>query len=161
MVRKSRLGRWMGLVAALTLACAIPPLAVAKKKKPPVAEPTGPKAVLSKEFQKQAAPVQKNVDAKKWAEVLAALPALEALPDLTPDDQRFIATWRLQASQGVGDQDAFAAAIENYLAKGYADPSQVGMFERQLAAYYSNKKDHPRTVEHFRKFVDATPDVAA
>lgn len=159
MLRTSRLSRWLGFVALLAFACALPPIAVAKEKKPPAAAPAAPRASLSKEFQKQALAVQKDVEAKKWTEVLAALPALEALPELTPDDKRFIATWRLQATQGAGDQDGFAAAIETYLANGYADPSQIGMFERQLAAYYSNRKDHQKTVEHFRKFVDATPDV--
>jgi hypothetical protein len=30
---------------------------------------------------------------------------------------------------------------------------------RQLAAHYSAKKDNAKTLEHFQKFVDATPDV--
>jgi tetratricopeptide (TPR) repeat protein len=55
--------------------------------------------------------------------------------------------------------DAFAAAIEAFLAKGYAEPENVGAMHRQLAAHYSGKKDNARTLEHFQKFVDATPDV--
>ena len=159
MARNSRLNRWAALGAALVMASALPALAVAKEKKPAV-EQAAPTGNYSKEFLKVAGPVQKNVDAKKWADVLAALPALDALPVKTPDDEKAIATWRLQASQGVGDQDAFAAAIETFLAKGYADKTQVGMMERQLAAHYSAKKDQPKTVEHFQRFVDATPDVA-
>jgi Flp pilus assembly protein TadD len=118
-----------------------------------------PKADYSKEFRKLAGPVQTAVNEKKWAEVLAALPQLEALPDQTLDDKKAIATWRLQATQGVGDQDAFAAAIESFLAAGYAEPENVGAMHRQLAAHYSAKKDNAKTLEHFQKFVDATPDV--
>lgn len=158
MARISRLNRWAALCAALVMASAPPGLAVAKEKKAPE-EQTAPKANYSKEFLKEAAKVQKAVDGKKWADVLAALPALEALPNKTPDDEKAVATWRLQASQGVGDQDAFAAAIENFLAKGYADKTQIGAMERQLAAYYSNKQDRQKTVQHFQRFVDATPDV--
>jgi hypothetical protein len=123
------------------------------------AEAEAPKADYSKEFRKLAAPVQTAVNEKKWADVLAALPALEAIPSPTHDDLKAIATWRLQATQGVGDQDAFAAAIEKFLADGYAEPQNVGAMHRQLAAYYSGKKDSAKTLEHFQAFVEATPDV--
>jgi hypothetical protein len=118
-----------------------------------------PKADYSKEFRKLAGPVQTAVNEKKWADVLAALPALEAIPSPTLDDKKAIATWRLQATQGVGDQDAFAAAIEAFLAAGYAEPGNVGAMHRQLAAHYSGKKDNAKTLEHFQKFVETTPDV--
>ena len=123
------------------------------------AQAEAPKADYSKEFRKLAAPVQTAVNEKKWAEVLAALPELEAIPEPTRDDKKAIATWRLQATQGVGDQEAFAAAIESFLAEGYADPENVGAMHRQLAAHYSAKKDNAKTLEHFQKFVEHTPDV--
>ena len=104
-------------------------------------------------------PCRRPSNEKKWADVLAALPALEALPAPTRDDRKAIATWRLQATQGVGDQDAFAAAIEAFLAEGFAEPENVGAMHRQLAAHYSAKRDKEKTLEHFQKFVDATPDV--
>jgi hypothetical protein len=125
------------------------------------AQAEAPKADYSKEFRKLAAPVQTAVNEKKWAEVLAALPELEAIPEPTRDDKKAIATWRLQATQGVGDQEAFAAAIESFLAEGYADPENVGAMHRQLAAHYSAKKDNAKTLEHFQKFVENTPDVQA
>ncbi len=154
--------------AALAMAIAVLPAASAQEDKPKsrkeraaaaAAEAEAPKADYSKEFRKLAAPVQTAVNEKKWADVLAALPELEAIPTPTDDDLKAIATWRLQATQGVGDQDAFAAAIENFLAKGYAEPENVGAMHRQLAAHYSAKKDNAKTLEHFQKFVDATPDV--
>lgn len=154
--------------AALAMAIAVLPAASAQEDKPKsrkeraaaaAAEAEAPKADYSKEFRKLAAPVQTAVNEKKWADVLAALPQLEAIPTPTQDDLKAIATWRLQATQGVGDQDAFAAAIEDFLAKGYAEPENVGAMHRQLAAHYSAKKDNARTLEHFQKFVDATPDV--
>ena len=161
-----------GLVAAslgIAMAMAIVPVTSAQEEKPmsrkereaaaAAAEAAAPKADYSKEFRKLAAPVQTAVNEKKWAEVMAALPALEAIPTPTLDDKKAIATWRLQATQGVGDQDAFAAAIESFLAAGYAEPENVGAMHRQLAAHYSAKKDTAKTLEHFQKFVDGTPDV--
>jgi tetratricopeptide (TPR) repeat protein len=154
--------------AALAVAIAVLPVASAQVEKPKsrkeraaetAAASEAPQAEYSKEFRKLAAPVQTAVNEQKWADVLAALPQLEAIPAPTPDDLKAIATWRLQATQGSGDQDAFAAAIEDFLAKGYAEPENVGAMHRQLAAHYSTKKDSARTLEHFQKFVDATPDV--
>jgi hypothetical protein len=142
--------------SAIALAIAVSPIASAQND-PKAAE--APKADYSKEFRKLAGPVQTAVNEKKWPEVLAALPQLEAIPDPTFDDKKAIATWRLQATQGVGDQDAFAAAIESFLAAGYAEPENVGAMHRQLAAHYSGKKDNAKTLEHFQKFVEATPDV--
>lgn len=160
-----------GLVAAslgIAMALAVVPIASAQEEKPmsrkereaaAAAAEAAPKADYSKEFRKLAAPVQTAVNEKKWAEVMAALPELEAIPNPTLDDKKAIATWRLQATQGVGDQDAFAAAIESFLAAGYAEPENVGAMHRQLAAHYSAKKDTAKTLENFQKFVDATPDV--
>jgi hypothetical protein len=157
-----------GLVAAslgIAMALAVVPMASAQQEKPmsrkerEAAAEAAPKADYSKEFRKLAAPVQSAVNEKKWAEVMAALPELEAIPNPTLDDKKAIATWRLQATQGVGDQDAFAAAIESFLAAGYAEPENVGTMHRQLAAHYSAKKDTAKTLEHFQKFVDATPDI--
>ena len=136
-----------------------PPKSRKEREAAAAAEAEAPKADYSKEFRKLAGPVQTAVNEKKWADVLAALPELEAIPEPTLDDKKAIATWRLQATQGVGDQDAFAAAIEAFLAAGYAEPENVGAMHRQLAAHYSAKKDNAKTLEHFQKFVDATPDV--
>jgi tetratricopeptide (TPR) repeat protein len=156
----------VGLAAVLSVALALPAGAQSDRPKSrkeraaaAAAEAEGPKAEYSDEFRKLAGPVQTLVNEKKWAEVLAALPPLEALEAPTRDDRKAIATWKLQATQGVGDQDAFAAAIETFLAEGFADPENVGAMHRQLAAYYSGKKDNAKTLEHFEKFVQATPDV--
>ncbi|MGH8243873.1 MAG: tetratricopeptide repeat protein, partial [Steroidobacteraceae bacterium] len=164
---------WLNGLAALSMALAIAvafaPAAFGqydqpKSRKERAAEEEteageAPKADYSKEFRKLAGPVQEAVNEKKWAEVLAALTQLEAIPEPTRDDKKAIATWKLQATQGVGDQDAFAAAIEAFLAEGYAEPENVGAMHRQLAAHYSAKKDNAKTLEHFQKFVEATPDV--
>ncbi len=131
-----------------------------KKKKAEEAAPA-PGADFSPEFRKQAPKVQKSVNEKQWAEVIAALPALDALPGLTPDDLKVLATWRLQATQATGDTDGFMAAIETYLTKGYAQPEQIGPMHQQLAAYYNGKKDREKTVTHYRQFIDATPDADA
>jgi len=128
-----------------------------KKKKGEQAAPA-PGADFSPEFRKQAPAVQKFVNEKKWAEVITALPALDALPSLTPDDLKVLATWRLQATQATGDTDGFTAAIETYLEKGYAVPEQIGPMHQQLAAYYNGKQDRVKTVTHYRQFIDATPD---
>jgi hypothetical protein len=162
---------WNGLAAvglAAVLSVALAPLAAAQSDRPKsrkeraaaaAAEEEGPKADYSDEFRKLAGPVQTLVNEKKWAEVIAALPPLEAIEAPTRDDRKAIATWKLQATQGVGDQDAFAATIESFLAEGFADPENVGAMHRQLAAYYSGKKDNAKTLEHFQKFVETTPDV--
>jgi hypothetical protein len=166
---RTKLNGLAAIGAALAVACALAPAASAQYDQPQsrkeraaesqAAEAEAPKADYSKEFRKLAAPVQEAVNAKNWPEVLAALPALEAIENPTRDDRKAIATWKLQATQGVGDQDAFAAAIESFLAEGFADPENVGAMHRQLAAHYSAKKDTAKTLEHFQKFVEATPDV--
>lgn len=161
--RHSWMDRTLVISAALMIAIAMPRLADAQlakpRKKKQEAVQTDPAAEYSVEFRKQASKVQPLVNDKKWAEVLAALPAIEALPDKTPADDRALATWRLQASQGIGDQEAFMAAIENFLAKGYADAAQVSAMHQSLAAHYNGKKDSVKTIYHYQKFVDATPDV--
>ncbi|MGQ0428579.1 MAG: hypothetical protein ACT4UQ_01410 [Gammaproteobacteria bacterium] len=121
-----------------------------------VAQP-GPQ--YSKEFKKAAQEASKLANDKKWAEVLAALPALEAMPALGTDEKKAIATWRLQATQAIGEPEAFAAAIEAFLNEGYADQTQLGPMHRQLAAHYNTKKDRPKAAEHFQKFVDHSTDV--
>lgn len=161
--RNSWMNRTLVISAALMVAIAMPQLADAQlakpRKKKEETVQTDPGAEYSLEFRKQAAKVQPLINEKKWAEVLAALPALEALADKTPADERAIATWRLQASQGVGDQEAFVSAVENYLAKGYADAAQISAMHQSLAAHYNGKKDTAKTIYHYQKFVDATPDV--
>lgn len=129
-----------------------------KKKKKGGEEAPAPGADFSPAFRKEAPKVQKFVNEKKWADVLAALPALEAMPELKPDDLKVLATWRLQATQATGDMDGFNAAIETFLAKGYATPEQIGPMHQQLAAYYNGKQDRAKTVMHYRQFVDLTPD---
>jgi hypothetical protein len=164
--RYSWLNRTAAIGLALTLAAALPPLADAqlakpRKKKEDVAttQDAGPKVEYSKEFRKAAAKAQGFANDKKWADLLAVLPELEALPNPTRDEKKAIATWRLQATQGSGDQEGFAAAIEVFLKEGYTEPGQIGAMHRQLAAHYSAKQDREKTVYHFRQFVDATPDV--
>lgn len=162
MARNSGWSRLAAVCAVIAVAAALPSVAaaqLAKPKKKAEAQQPASGAQYSAEFRKQASKVEPLVNAKKWAEVLAALPALEAIPDKTPDDDRAIATWRLQASQGSGDKELFAAAIESYLAKGYADAAQIGAMHQSLAAHYNNKKDREKTLFHYQKFVDATPDV--
>jgi tetratricopeptide (TPR) repeat protein len=155
----------MGL--ALMVSSAVPEIALAqlaqdaakKKEQAPGATEEGAKPEYSKEFRKLASKAQEYVNEKKWTELLETLPEIEALPALSNDEKKVLATWRLQAAQGMGDQEALAAAIEVFLKEGYAEPDQVGVMHRQLAAHYSNKQDKEKTLHHFRQFVDATPDV--
>ncbi len=161
--RISASSRWVAMGLALMVLSAVPDLADAaskkKKEEAAAAEQAGPQPEYSKEFIKLAGETQKLVNDKKWPEALATLPAIEALPNLSRDEKKVLATWRLQAAQGMADEDAIAAAIQVYLAEGYTDPEQIGAMHRQLAAHYSKKQDKDKTLEHFRKFVDATPDV--
>jgi tetratricopeptide (TPR) repeat protein len=152
----------MAMGLALMVLAAVPDMGFAqdrKKKEEAAATEEGPKPEYSKEFRKLASKAQDYVNEKKWTELLAALPEIEALPSLSHDEKKVLATWRLQAAQGMGDEEAFAAAIEVFLKEGYTAPDQVGAMHRQLAAHYSSKKDKERTLHHFRQFVDATPDV--
>lgn len=161
---------WRNRIAAvgvaLALALVLPTGADAQLAKPrkkkadaEVTQPEGPQPEYSKEFRKGAVKAQGFANDKKWADLLAMLPELEALPNPTRDEKKAIATWRLQATQGSGDQEGFAAAIEVFLKEDYAEPAQIGAMNRQLAAHYSAKQDRQKTVYHFRQFVDATPDV--
>ena len=163
--------RWIvATVTTAVLAVALPATALAqtseatrltKKDRRKAEETAAPGPVYSKEFRKEASRVQKLVNDKKWPEALAALPALDALPSLSGEELKIIATWRLQAMQATGDMDGFTAAIEHYLDKGYAAPEQIGPMNQQLAAYYNGKKDRIKTAHHYRLFIDATPDADA
>lgn len=158
---------------AATLASALPVAAVAQYQQTPPAsqrpmpegeqdeqeqEGEAPKAEYSKEFKKKAGPVQEAVNEKKWTEVLEKLPELEAIESPTRDDLKAIATWRLQATQGVGDEEAFAAAMEKFLAEGFADEQSAPQLHRNLAAHYSRKQDREKTLLHFQQYVDGTPN---
>jgi tetratricopeptide (TPR) repeat protein len=163
--RYSWLNRIAAVGVALALTVVLPTGADAQLAKPrkkadaEATQPEGPQPEYSKEFRKVAAKAQGLANEKKWADLLAVLPELEALPNPTRDEKKAIATWRLQAAQGSGDQEGFAAAIEVFLKEGYSEPGQIGAMHRQLAAHYSAKQDREKTVYHFRQFVDATPDV--
>lgn len=170
--RNSWSNRLAAASVALALAAALAPVASAQVDKPKSRKEQAaaaeaakagavPAAEYSKEFRKLAAPVQTAANEKKWPDVLAALPALEALPAQSRDEKKAIATWRLQATQGVDDQDAFAAAIESFLSEGFAEPENVGAMHRQLAAHYSAKQDKEKTLLNFQKYVEMTPDVQA
>ncbi len=167
--------QWMAATASLLLGLAFPALAApqydrqpaqkqevpqpakkSKKKDKEEAAQQGPQ--LSKEFRQLAQESSKLANDKKWAELLASLPALEALPALNADEKKIIATWRLQATQALGEPEAFAAAIETFLNEGYAEPEQLGPMHRQLASHYNNKKERAKAAEHFQKFVDVTTD---
>jgi tetratricopeptide (TPR) repeat protein len=145
------------VMAAAVLVLAPTTAAVAADKKA-AAEPQGPQMDLSKGFRKAAGPVQKLVTEQKWDEVLAALPALEALPDLTPDDRRIIFTWRMQANKGKGDQDGLAATYEAYLASGLPAPELLPQLNQVLAAHYNGKKDVPKTIQFYQRYVELTPN---
>ena len=133
--------------------------AARKKKEEPVAEENQPD--FSKEFRKQAGPVQKDVIDKKWPEVLVGVAELEKLDGLTHDDKKFILSWKLQAQQATGDRAGLMSTLEQFLAGGYAGPELVGPMNQQLAAWYSEKKDEAKTIDHYRAYIDATPDVSA
>jgi hypothetical protein len=139
---------------ALMVLAAAPAMALAQdrnKKEETAATEEAAKLEYSREFRKLASKAQDYANDKKWAELLAALPEIEALPSLSTDEKKVLATWRLQAAQGTGDQDAFAAAIEDFLKAGFAAPDQIGAMHRQLAAHYSNKQDKEKTLHHFRE----------
>lgn len=164
--RYSWLSRTLAVGAVLMVAVAMPQLADAqlakprkKKEEAAATQDQGPKPEYSTEFRKIAAKAQGYANDRKWADLLAVLPELEALPNPTRDEKKAIATWRLQATQGSGDQEGFAAAIEVFLKEGYTEPGQIGAMHRQLAAHYSARQDREKTVYHFRQFVDASPDV--
>lgn len=145
------------IFAAGVVAVADAQLARSKRKKDDAEQQDA--SEYSLEFRKQAGKVQPLVNDKKWPEVMAALPELEAIPDRTPADNRAIATWRLQAAQGIGNPEQFAAAVEAFLEGGYADAAQTSAMHQSLAAHYNNAKNREKTVYHYQKFVDATPDV--
>jgi len=119
------------------------------------------KPEYSKGFLKSAGKVQKDVQAGEWPAVLEGIAKFEALDELTPDDQRVILSWKLTALQATGDRERFTATIEEFLASGLAGPEQIGPMHQQLAAWYNGKKDTAKTLHHFQKFVDATPDATA
>ncbi len=159
MTIKTRLGAvLLSCVAGVLLATAAPNPAVAQGDQSAQAER---KPEYSKGFMKNVGKVQKDVQAEKWPDVLEGIARLEALEDLTDDDRRVIMSWKLAALQATGDREQFIAAIEQHLDGGLATPEQIGPMNQQLAAWYNGKKDTPKTLYHYQRFVDATPDATA
>jgi hypothetical protein len=147
MVLSNRLSALLLAGVAVAALASLPQVALAAKKQE--AEQPADTREFSKEFRKNAGPVQKLVEAQKWPEVLEELAKLEALPELTPDDRKVILSWKLSA---------LLATLEAVLEAGFAAPEQVGPFNQQLAAWYNGQKDMPKTLAHYRAFIDATPD---
>jgi len=144
---------------AVALLGSLPQAALAAKKQE--AEQPADTREFSKEFRKNAGPVQKDVEEQKWPEVLAGVEKLEALPDLTTDDHKVILSWKLAAQQALGDKEGLMKTLEAFLEGGYATPEQIGPMNQQLAAWYNGQKDLPKTVVHYRAFIDATPDATS
>ncbi len=145
---------------ALVALSSLPQEAAAAKKKDAAQEQEADKPDFSKEFRKNAGPVQKDVNDQKWPEALAGIAKLEALPDLNDDDWKVILNWKLLAQQGSGDTDGLMTTLETWLAKGYASPQQVMQFNQNLAAHYSKKNDADKTLQHYLAFIEASPDPA-
>jgi hypothetical protein len=152
----------LAALAAVALASTPQDAAAAKKKDEAAQESQAEQQPdFSKTFRKNAGPVQKDVNDKKWAEALEGISRLEALPDLTNDDRRVILSWKLAAQQGSEDKEGFITTLQAFLDGGFAAPEQVGPMHQQLAAWYNGKKDMEKTVFHYRAFLDATPDATA
>lgn len=128
-----------------------------RSKRERAAEAAAPQQPYSKEFVKKAVPVQKLVNEKKWAEVLQALPEIEAIETLNREDRKVLSGWRLQALQATGDTAGLMAGFERFLEEGFAAADQVGVMHQQLAAWYNSKRDNVRALQHYQAFVDATP----
>ena len=159
MTIKTRLGAvLLSCVAGVLLAAAAPNPAVAQENQSAQAER---KPEYGKGFLKNANKVQKDVQAEKWPAALEGIARLEALEDLTDDDRRVIMSWKLAALQATGDRERFIAAIEQHLGSGLATPEQIGPMNQQLAAWYNGKKDIAKTLYHYQRFVDTTPDATA
>lgn len=153
----SRMTVAIGAFAAVLALAVVPPAAeAAKKKEAPAAQENQPN--FSKEFRKNAGPVQQDVTDQKWPEVLAGIATLEALPELTDDDRRLILNWKLVAQQATGDTDGLMKTLEVWLERGYATPEQKVQFNQNLAAYYSKKDDAEKTMQYYTAFLDANPD---
>lgn len=115
----------------------------------------------SKEFRKRAGKIQKSVQDQEWDEALEGIAELEKLEGLTPDDRQVLYSWKLAGLQATDQREAFMTTIEEYLESGLARPEQIGPMNQQLAAWYNGKKDLEKTVLHYRRFVDVTPDLTA
>jgi hypothetical protein len=156
MVLSNRLSALLLAGVAVAALASLPQVALAAKKQQ--AEQPADTREFSKEFRKNAGAVQKLLEEQKWPEALAELAKLEALPELTPDDRKIILAWKLTAQQGSGDREGLMGTLEAFLEGGFASPEQIGPFNQQLAAWYNGQKDMPKTVSHYRAFIDATPD---
>jgi tetratricopeptide (TPR) repeat protein len=141
---------------AVALVGSLPQAASAAKKQEAEQPAEGP--VFTKEFRKIAAPIQKDFEAKKWPEVLEGLAKLEALPELTQDERKAILGWRYVALQATGDKAGLMATLEAFLEGGFASPDQLGPMNQSLAAWYNSQQDMPKTISHYRAFIDATAD---
>lgn len=150
----------MGVLLALASISQAPAAAAAESKdKQAQQAQQAPQPNYSKGFRKEAAKVQKLVTEQKWDEVIAALPALEALPELTDDDRRVIYTWKANAYQSKQDWANLAQTYAAWADSGLVEAGKLPDYYRQVAAIYSSRlKDNVQALVYFRKAVSATPE---
>ncbi|WP_336961199.1 hypothetical protein [Sphingobium aquiterrae] len=136
------LGLMLGLASTTMLAA---PAFAAKEK-----APAEPKRNFSKEFVAAAQPAQKAAEAKDYATVSAALPALEAAVK-TPDDKFLLGNLQLNAGIGLNDKTLQRKGVETMLASGTTAAADVPKFEFFAGQFALDAKDYDPAIAHLSK----------
>ena len=141
------------MLGAASVAITTAPAMAAKKEKAPEA----PKRDLSKGFIAAAQPVQKASEAKDFAAMTAALPALDAAAT-TADDKFTAGNFRLSAGIGANDVKLQRDGLKQMLASGApigADEGKFNFFAGKLAY---DQKEYDEAVQYLQKAVSANYD---
>jgi hypothetical protein len=92
---------------------------------------------------------------KKYAEVLAKLREVDAIPGKTPFDSYVLERTRLAAAAQLNDNALMYKTIEAVLATGQTPPDEEVKFADITARHYFNDKDYPQAIAWINRYYKA------
>jgi tetratricopeptide (TPR) repeat protein len=153
----SRIALGVALVLGGASVVATAPADAQKKKKGDAAAPAASGITLTKEERAALMPLQTAVTAKDWAGAQAALPAATAAAT-SPGGRYAIGRFQLEIGTGTNNAALQAQGLDNLLASGQVEASQLPIIYRNQAALADKAGNKAKAEAAFAKVVELTPN---
>lgn len=127
--------------------------AVAQKKEE---APKAPKP--SKKGQKDLAEIQKLIQGGDFAGAKAKIAEVEAKGEATPEDQFYIANFKIQAGSQLKDNALIESALETMAASKYTPASELPKIQRNLVALAIQGENYPKAIERSKAVLATDPN---